>query len=242
MDGLSEESELTLRNESLIKAWLWGRWMPGMSKWIMPRNTWHQLFCLSGYCCWHKVMHSAGDPRWHRMISWDVQAFWSCGPSASSSAVSLQLRRSDSLCFLWNDAVWWGCFTEMDWARFFFDNNGFFFHVSGFLWVEKSLNPRAEHNTTKGICISCQFVIQSLLLHIMCHFPIRYINPLYFIPFLIFLMECHLEYRTGRVFFSSQDSSIALGRTASISWAATATKNLLISDHVISVKYLSSTV
>lgn len=242
MDGLSEESELTLRNESLIKAWLWGRWMPGMSKWIMPRNTWHQLFCLSGYCCWHKVMHSAGDPRWHRMISWDVQAFWSCGPSASSSAVSLQLHRSDSLCFLWNDAVWWGCFTEMDWARFFFDNNGFFFHVSGFLWVEKSLNPRAEHNTTKGICISCQFVFQSLLPHIMCHFPIRYINPLYFIPFLIFLMECHLEYRTGRVFFSSQDSSIALGRTASISWAATATKNLLISDHVISAKYLSSTV
>lgn len=124
--GLSEESELTLRNESLIKAWLWGRWMPGMSKWIMPCNTWHQLFCLSGYCCWHKVMHSARDPRWHRMISWDIQAFWSSSPSTSSSAVSLELHHGDSLCFLWNYAVWWGCFTEMDWALFFFDNNVFF--------------------------------------------------------------------------------------------------------------------
>lgn len=112
------------------------------------------------------------------------------------------------------------------WTELFFSLTiMYFFHVSGFLWVEKSLNPRAEHNTTKGICISCQFVFQSLLPHIMCHFPVRYINPLYFIPFLIFLMECHFEYRTVRVFFSSQDSSMALGRTVSISWAATTKKS-----------------
>lgn len=199
--------------------------MPGMSKWIMPCNTWHQLFCLSGYCCWHKVMHSAGDPRWHRMISWDIQGFWSSSPSTSSSAVSLERHHSDSLCFLWNYAVWWGCFTEMDWALFFFDNNVFFFPCQWFSLSRKKFKSKSRTQHYKRICISCQFVFQSLLPHIMCHFPIRCINPLYFIPFLIFLVECHLEYRTGRVFFSSQDSR---GRTVSISWDATTTKNLLI--------------
>lgn len=155
----------------------------------------------------------------------------------SGTSPQWQFMLSVELCSLM------GLFHRNGLSSFFFDNNVFFFPCQWFSLSRKKFKSKSRTQHYKRICISCQFVFQSLLPHIMCHFPIRCINPLYFIPFLIFLVECHLEYRTGRVFFSSQDSSIALGRTVSISWDATTTKNLLISDvHVISAKYLSSTV
>lgn len=84
--SLSRESELNLSNDSLKMPWLWGCWTQGMSKWITPCNTWHQLFCLPGYCCWHKVMPTAHDPQWHRMMSWDMQTFWSSSPERVDGA------------------------------------------------------------------------------------------------------------------------------------------------------------
>lgn len=116
---------------------LWQCWMLGiMSKCISPCNTWHQLFGLPSYCCWHKVMPPAHDPRWHQMMSWDVQAFWAEWVGRTESTpVSLQLRCSDSLSFLWNYAFWWPI--SQKWTQL-----GYFFTIQ---WSCRKIS-RSEYN------------------------------------------------------------------------------------------------
>lgn len=119
--------------------WLWGHWTLGMSEWITPCNTWHRLFYLPGYCCWHKAMPAACDPRWHRMMRRDMQAFWSSSPERVSgteeqcclSGTSLQLQWQSVLSM--EQCSLMGQFhKKMDWVKMFFSS---FFspHFSGSL-------------------------------------------------------------------------------------------------------------
>lgn len=171
--SLTQKSELTLRNDSFKMPWLWGCWMLGMSKWITPCNTWHQLFCLPGYCFWHKVMHTAHDPRWHRVMSWDMQTFWNSvgrkGEQRCLSGTSLQWQvvLSTELCSLMGQ----------------FHRNGLSFSSSkNFFFSLRWFSGRCDiclqniiikHNTLKGICISCQFIF-SVLTHWFTFYSMSY--------------------------------------------------------------------
>lgn len=136
--------------------WLWGHWTLGMSEWITPCNTWHRLFYLPGYCCWHKAMPAACDPRWHRMMRRDMQAFWSSSPERVSGTGEQCCLSGTSLQLQWQSVL---SMEQCSLMGQFHKKNGLSKNVFFLLFPPTSVVPLEKCRSPGGVDVISVYII-----------------------------------------------------------------------------------